>query len=84
MAAVLGSVLCASLSSVVVKKYATAYDPLTMLFLPILIGGTLVSIAALAIERSNPLGYSAGTWGTILYLAIVGSVVAFTLFYWVV
>ena len=82
--AVLGSVLCASLSTVVVKKYATEYDSLTMLFLPILIGGTVVSIAALLIERSNPLHYSAGTWGTIVYLAVVGSVGAFTLFYWVV
>jgi drug/metabolite transporter (DMT)-like permease len=84
VAAVLGSVACASLSSVVVKKYATEYDPLTMLFLPILIGGTVVSIAAALIERSNPLHYSAGTWGTIVYLAVVGSVGAFTLFYWVV
>ena len=84
VAAVLGSVVLASLSSVVVKKYATEYDPLIMLFLPILIGGTVVSIAAVWIERSNPLHYSAGTWGTIVYLAVVGSVGAFTLFYWVV
>lgn len=82
--AVLASVLCAGTSSVVVKKYASEYDSLTMLFLPILIAGTLVTAAALLIERSNPLHYSMGTWGTIVYLAAVGSVGAFTLFYWVV
>lgn len=82
--AVLASVVCASTSSVVVKKYASEYDSLLMLFLPILIAGTVVTAGALVLERSNPLHYSAGTWGTIVYLAAVGSVGAFTLFYWVV
>ena len=39
---------------------------------------------AIPVEQSNPLDYDLMTWATILYLAILGSVVAFTLFYWIV
>jgi putative membrane protein PagO len=84
MGAILISVLCASLSSVVVKKYASRYDPFVMLALPFTIGGLLVSVLAVAVEGSNPLQFDALTWITIVYLAVLGSVVAFSFYFWII
>jgi drug/metabolite transporter (DMT)-like permease len=82
--AVLGSVFFASLSSVTVKKYASRYDPMTTLLIPFWIGGALVLAVGVPVERSNPAHYDGATWGTILYLAALGSVTAFTLLFWVI
>jgi drug/metabolite transporter (DMT)-like permease len=35
------------------------------------------------VDRSNPLHYDALTWGTIVYLAALGSVTAFSLYLWI-
>ncbi|HZL86604.1 MAG TPA: EamA family transporter [Candidatus Krumholzibacteria bacterium] len=80
---VLGSVFFASLSSVLTKKYAGAYDPQALLFVSFLVGGTLALAVAAPIERSNPFRYDALTWVSILYLSAFGSVAAFSLFLWV-
>jgi putative membrane protein PagO len=82
--AVLVSVFLASISAVGLKKHGGRYHPVAALLGPFAIGGTLVTLGAVASERSNPLHYDARTWATILYLASAGSVVAFTLFFWVV
>ena len=84
MVAILFSVLGASLSTVVVKKYASEYDPFVMLALPFAIGGLLVAAVAVFVEGSNPLQFDALTWITIIYLAVLGSVVAFSFFFWII
>lgn len=84
MAAVLGSVFCSSLSTVVVKKYASGYDPFVMLALPFTIGGLAVGSAALWVEGSNPFRFDALTWTTVVYLAVLGSVVAFSFYFWII
>ncbi len=84
MGAILVSVLCASLSTVVVKKYASGYDPFVMLALPFTIGGLVVSLLAVFSEGSNPLRFDALTWITIVYLAVLGSVVAFSFYFWII
>ena len=84
VAAVLASVLFASFASVMAKKHGTSYHPLSALLLPFGIAGGLVLIPAAAFEHSNPVGYDGVTWASILYLAALGSVTAFSLFYWVI
>lgn len=84
IAATLGSALCASLSSVVMKRYAKPYDPLASLLLPMAVGGLLLAIAAGAFESDRRVAWNAATWGTILYLALIGSVLAFGLYYWLI
>ncbi len=81
--AVLVSVVMASLANVLAKKYAGPYDPQALLFVAFGIAGAVTLAAGAAIERSNPLRYDLPTWATIFYLAIFGSVVAFSLFLWV-
>ena len=82
--AVLLSVAFAGLSTVVLKKYGRQYNALVMLVIPFWLAGLLALAFAVPIEQSNPLTYDWSTWGTILYLAILGSGLAFTLLFWVV
>lgn len=84
MAAVLGSVFSAALASVLIKKYSGGYHPVVSLLIPFLVGAVVVNAIAVTIERSNPLHYDATTWATILYLAVAGSVIAFTVFFWLI
>lgn len=84
MIAVLISVLCNSLTTVVVKKYAARYDPFVMLAVPFSICGAAVAAAACFVEGANPLRFDAFTWFTIVYLAVLGSVVAFWMYFWII
>jgi drug/metabolite transporter (DMT)-like permease len=84
VAAALGSAFCASLSSVVMKRYAKPYHPLSSLLLPMAIGGILLLAAGRAMEAGRPVLWNGITWGSILYLAAIGSVLAFGLYYWIV
>lgn len=84
MAACLGSAFLASLSSVVVKKYAFSYHPFTMILLPFSVGSLLVWAYAVPSEGSNPLTYDVLTWFTVCYLALMGSVAAFAIYFWVI
>lgn len=84
MVACLAGAFCASLSTVVVKKYASRYDPFTTLAIPFALGGMLVLAVAAPVERSNPFAYDATTWVTILYLAVLGSIAAFALYFWII
>ena len=83
VAAVLVSVVFASLSSVLAKRFGTGYDPQVLLLPTFAVGGLVTAAVAMPLERSNPLAYDMLTWVTILYLAVVGSVAAFSLFLWV-
>jgi putative membrane protein PagO len=84
MIACLVSALSASFSTVIVKKYAARYDPFITLAIPFALGGVAVLAVALPVERSNPFGYSAMTWVTIVYLALLGSIAAFALYFWII
>ena len=81
--AVLVSVFFASLSSVLTKKYAGAYDPHALLLVVFLVAGALTLGVGGAVDHSNPLHYDGLTWLTILYLAALGSVAAFSLYLWI-
>jgi putative membrane protein PagO len=84
MTALLISVVFASVSTVVVKKFASRYDPFATLVIPFAVAGLLVLPLAIVTERSNPLDYSALTWFTIVYLAAFGSLTAFGIYFWII
>ena len=44
----------------------------------------LVSGVGAAVEGADPRGFTAAAWGPILYLAILGSFVAFGLYFWTI
>ena len=84
MIACLVSAFLASLSTVVVKKYATRYDPFATLAIPFAGAALLLMAFAIPVERSNPFDFDALTWFTIVYLAALGSLSAFGLFFWII
>ena len=84
MVACLVSAFFASLSTVVIKKYASRYDPFVTLAIPFTGAALLLSAFAIPFERSNPLEFNALTWFTMVYLAALGSLSAFGLYFWII
>ncbi len=84
MIACLVSAFLASLATVVVKKYASRYDPFVMLAIPFAVAGLLLTGYAFLVESSNPFAFDALTWFTIVYLAALGSLSAFGLYFWLI
>jgi drug/metabolite transporter (DMT)-like permease len=84
VAAVLASAFLASLSSVIVKKYSKAYQPFAAISLPHAYAGFVLLVGGAWLERASPLEWSGMTHVTILYLALLGSVTAFALYFWLI
>lgn len=83
--AALTSAFLASLSSVVVKKFSATYHPFASILLPKTYGGIILVVCAAVFERSSPpIRWDATTAGTIVYLAVFGSVAAFALYFWLI
>lgn len=82
--AILASAFFASLSSVVIKKYSHDHHPLASIFLPIVIAAFLLITAAMTLEQRQPLTLNVLTIFTIMYLAILGTVGAFALYFWII
>ena len=84
VAAVLLSVFFASMSAVALKKRSLEIDPMSGLLLPFIVAGTITLAAGVIVEGANPLQFDLPTWGTIVYLAAMGSFVAFSLYFWTI
>jgi putative membrane protein PagO len=82
--AIVASAFMASLSSVIVKKYARDHHPLASIFLPITIAAVLLTATGLTLERSRDLVLDPLTLFTIIYLAVIGTVGAFWLYFWII
>lgn len=68
--------------AVVIKKFGQHLNPLSINLLPMFIGGILMLAYGFITEDTSNLNYTAGAVGSILYLALFGSVVTFTSYYW--
>ena len=84
VACVLGSVLAASIGSVATKKWNRGYHPVVSLLIPFATGTVAAAIGALLFEDANPLAFNRTTWLSIVYLALAGSVGAFSLFFYAI
>ena len=82
--AILLSVILASLSTVAIKKYAREYHPFASISLPVAIGGVILMLCGLIFERGRHIDWNFTTVFSIVYLAIFGSVLAFSLFFWII
>ena len=78
----LGSPLAAALSSVAVKRWGGGIHPLSLSAIPMLGAGAGMGAVAFLVERHRPVVFDARSVGALLYLAILGSAVAFTVYYW--
>lgn len=68
--------------AVSIKKYGNHLNPLAMNFIPLAIGGSLLLFAGLIIEDTSSLIFDLKAVGSVLYLALFGTVFTFTSYYW--
>jgi len=68
--------------AVVMKKHGKELNPVSMNFIPLLITGLVLLPAGLIWEDTSRLAYSNPALISVLYLATIGTVVAFTVYYW--
>jgi drug/metabolite transporter (DMT)-like permease len=74
--------LVSAVASVVVKRWGGGVHPLSLAAVPMLLAGVVMGAVALLVERGRPLVFDARSVGALLYLAILGSAVTFTIYYW--
>jgi drug/metabolite transporter (DMT)-like permease len=79
---VLVSAVSSALATVQVKQRLAHLDPFLINLRPMLCGGLLLLLLSLAMESSAPWRWSARTIGILLYLSVFGSVLTFTIYYW--
>jgi drug/metabolite transporter (DMT)-like permease len=78
----LSSPLVSAMAMVAVKRWGRDVHPLSLSAVPMLVAAVVVGTAALLFERHRPLALDARSVGALLYLAILGSAVTFSIYYW--
>ena len=73
---------CAALSQVVIKRWGHDIHPLTLNTVPMAASAVVMGIIATVLEGGGSTGGTAPILA-VIYLAIFGSAIAFTLFFWV-
>lgn len=76
------SPLAAATGSLVVKRWGAAVHPLSITSVPMLITGAVVGSVALAVEDSQRIELNPASLSALFYLAVVGSALAFSLYFW--
>ncbi|HXS10094.1 MAG TPA: EamA family transporter [Candidatus Krumholzibacteria bacterium] len=82
-AMVMGSVMASAIGSVGTKKWGHGDHPIASLLIPFATSALVMTGLALSVESPLELDFDRATWGTIFYLAAVGSVGAFACFFYV-
>jgi drug/metabolite transporter (DMT)-like permease len=82
MAAVLLSTMVQAYALIAVKKYGQAVSPYAMNLMGMAVGAVLLLIASFVAESDASVQWNAAALGSIAYLAVFGSVIAFGTYYW--
>jgi drug/metabolite transporter (DMT)-like permease len=78
----LASPFVSALATVVIKRWGSGVHPLSLSAVPMLIASLVMGSVAFLFERHRSLVLDARSVGALLYLAILGSAVTFTVYYW--
>ena len=84
MLATLAGCLCAAINLVVMKEYGRHSDPMTLNFFGMGLGAVCLLAMSAALERGVTVEWSQSNVLAIVYLAVFGSVVAFTAYYYLI
>ncbi len=82
MGAIVLSAVMQSVIAVSIKKYGHHLNPLSMNLVPMLIAGISLSIIGFLFEDLSRLKFDSNAVLSVTYLAIFGSVITFTSYYW--
>jgi len=67
---------------VIIKKYGHHLNPLSMHFVPLFFAGLILIASAFIFEDSRLWSFNFAAVSSIIYLAVFGTVVTFTTYYW--
>jgi drug/metabolite transporter (DMT)-like permease len=81
MAAIIGGAVCAAVAGVAAKRHGSTLHAASLNAPAMLVGGVVLGATALAMGERPQLPHDAQTWAAIAYLAIVGSVVSFLVYF---
>jgi drug/metabolite transporter (DMT)-like permease len=76
------SPLLSAVASVAIRKWGRAIHPISISAVPMGIAAGVMGALAFALERDTPPVFDAVSVGALLYLAVVGSAVTFSLYFW--
>jgi drug/metabolite transporter (DMT)-like permease len=82
MMAVMVSTLLQAVALIYVKKYGRDVSPTAMNFVGMAMGGALLLLLSVALESGTPARWSVSGITSLLYLSLVGSVLTFVTYYW--
>ncbi len=75
-------VVCIGIANIYAKKWSASYDPVQVTGMQFVVGAVIL-IPLTAIAEGWPSGVTALGWALVVYLALVGSVLPFLAYYWV-
>ena len=81
MLAALGASFCAAVNLVMIKRYGADGDPFVLNFLGMSLGAACLMCMSGLLERWSAVAWSRNNVLALLYLAVIGSVVAFSAYY---
>lgn len=81
MLAIIASAACASVAGVYTKRHGRDIHPAALNAPAMLVGAALLALASLATGDGLALPHQQGAWWAIAYLAVMGSVVTFLIFF---
>lgn len=81
-AALLVCPFCAALGSAIVKRWGAGVHPLSITAVPMAITAVLMGAVSLWTERDRELSFGTAPLLALLYLALMGSALTFTLYFW--
>jgi drug/metabolite transporter (DMT)-like permease len=76
------SPLATAISNVLSKRWGAGIHPISMTAVPMAMGALALGAGAAALERGMPVRFDPTSVGCVLYLAVIGSVVTFGLYFW--
>ncbi len=76
------SPLVSAVATVAVKRWGAGLHPLSLTAVPMLLTAGVVGALALTFERGARVVFDLRSVGALLYLAVLGSAVTFTIYYW--
>ncbi len=77
------SPLASAVSGVLIKRWGSGVHPLSLGAVPMLLCAVVLTPVALVVERDLPIVLDARSLGALVYLAVFGSALTFTVYYWI-
>ena len=78
----LASPLAGAIGSVAVKRWGTDFHPVNLNAVPMLATGIVMGALAALLEAGEPIRFDLVSTSALLYLAVFGSAISFTVYYW--